>query len=259
MAKESSVSFDDISRVASEMLLNGIMPTVRTVINQTGGKTSSVSQFLKDFFAKREMEINSVANEIGSTNMGKILAAEVQSLVHKKTEELQQSKTSTETLLEESIGLLKDNERELELFKAKTDKELEEIKEDAINKISLANLKVAKAEKLQASHEKTMSELQESLKSSIKVAEQKASALIESADKRTLQAEQETATLRLQVKDLSIDEATRKIERTQYEKMEKALNAIILEKSDQNSVIVRLETEKEYLMKDISRLDQKNP
>lgn len=59
------------------MTSNGIKPSVRSVMQLTGGKTGIVSGFLRDFHDKKDAEISAMTDELLSTDIAKILASAV--------------------------------------------------------------------------------------------------------------------------------------------------------------------------------------
>ena len=51
---ESPVTYQQIENIASGMLAKGFKPSVRTVMELSGGNTAKVSEYLRDFFNKRD-------------------------------------------------------------------------------------------------------------------------------------------------------------------------------------------------------------
>ena len=84
------ITYEQIEKIASEMLVQGVKPTVRGVIAVSGGKTAVVSKHLRDFFEKRDNIVASMADEIGSGTIAKLIASEMQIIVEKRTAELTQ-------------------------------------------------------------------------------------------------------------------------------------------------------------------------
>ena len=80
----TGIIFEDIEKVASEMLTQGVKPTVRGVIAVTGGKTEIVSKYLRDFFEKRDLEVSKMSDEIGSSFVTKLIAGEIQLIVDRR-------------------------------------------------------------------------------------------------------------------------------------------------------------------------------
>ena len=85
---ESKVSFERVSSVALDMITNGVKVTIRGVLNITGGKTETVSGYIKDFNDKRDAEILKMADELGSGAIASLLANEIQIIVDRKTKSL---------------------------------------------------------------------------------------------------------------------------------------------------------------------------
>ena len=84
------ITFEQIEKIASEMLVQGVKPTVRGVIAVSGGKTAIVSKYLRDFFEKRDNVVASMADEIGSGNIAQLIASQMQVIVEKRSAELTQ-------------------------------------------------------------------------------------------------------------------------------------------------------------------------
>ncbi len=68
------VTFDQVEKVASEMMAKGIKPTVRGLMQVIGGKTETVTKYLRDFNDKRDAEVSRMADELGSSEIAKLLA-----------------------------------------------------------------------------------------------------------------------------------------------------------------------------------------
>ena len=111
MKVQNSVTFEDVAKAASSMLTQGITPSVRGVIAVTGGKTETVSMYLRDFFDKRNAEVIRMADELGSTAIAKLLASEMQTVVDRKTAQLQGIIKEQKDQLNEVIELLNNKDK----------------------------------------------------------------------------------------------------------------------------------------------------
>ncbi|MCS0049039.1 DNA-binding protein [Vibrio parahaemolyticus] len=262
---QQGVSFDLVSKAASTMLGQGINPTVRGVIAVTGGKTETVSKHLRDFFDKRNAEVMKMADELGSSSIAKLLASEVQSVVDRKTEQLQKIIEEQKSQLDEAIDLLAEKERDcehrIELAEAKAAQAINE----ANDKITAAKSRAEKAEEGMKEAQEAAKEAERKAESEIKAVEsksdlivsnakQEAEALVTAADKRVDRSEQEAASLREQVKLLSVEQAKRELEQEQHQKTIELHNQTMTDLAEQKSASIRLQTQLENQTNEISRL-----
>nr|AKN38538.1 hypothetical protein [Vibrio tasmaniensis] len=111
MAEQSGVTFEQVSKAATAMLTQGTKPSVRNVMQVTGGKTETVSKLLRDFHDKRNAEVIKMADELGSSKIAELLADEMQSVVERKTASLQQMISDQKAQLDEAIELLEEKKK----------------------------------------------------------------------------------------------------------------------------------------------------
>jgi chromosome segregation ATPase len=263
------VSFEQIEKVASEMIVQGVKPTVRGIMAVSGGKTEVVSKHLRDFFEKRDNEVAKMADELGSSNIAKLIASEMQVVVGRRTAELQEINQRQKEQIDELVELLEEKVRECEQIRAdaqvqvdkvtrEASEKVESVKKEASDKVDLAN---AKAEKAVAAIKQAESETEKALlkaESSVQSAQEKANALVEAANKNADIALREAASLREQVKALSIDAAKREIEKAEFEQQKKAMDQLRIDFAEQKTEVVRMATENRSLQKDLDRLETEN-
>lgn len=263
------ITFEQIEKIASEMLVQGVKPTVRGVIAVSGGKTAVVSKYLRDFFEKRDGVVSSMADEIGSGTIAKLIASEMQVIVEKRTAELAQINIRQKEQIDEYVELLEEEVKQSENARLESKQAVESAQREAsekIEKISLeASNKIQKAKEsqeaaieLQKSLEKEISEVKLISENTIQAAKEQAQALVDAANSRLQESQQETKLLREQVKSLSVDEATRDIEKAQLEKNKQLLEGLRLEYAELNTEVVRYTAEKSALSKDVLRLESDN-
>lgn len=265
MAEQSGVTFDQVSKAATSMLAKGITPTVRNVIAVTGGRTETVSELLRDYNDKRNAEVLKMANELGSSAIAKLLASEIQSVVDRKTEQLQTMLIELKEQRDELIELMSEQEQQ-------TAHRVEMAEARAIQAIAAANEKTVKAEERaeQAEYksveaikitEQAKQNAAESIKASeaksellISNAKSEAELLVNAANKRADKAEQEAESLREQVKSLSIEQAKRDIEQAQYQQTLIAHQKSVSELADERTKNARLQVQSENQGVEILRL-----
>lgn len=252
------VTFSQVERAASEMLSQGIKPTVRGVIAVTGGKTEVVSKYLRDFFEKRDTDVSKMADEIGSSNVAKLISGEIQAIVDRKSLKLSEVIERQKKQIDELIELLEENVAESDYIKLQAQQSIDKATQEAGEKIDKANARTEKALLAQQQAEKDADESKKSAEHLVSNAEGKAIALVEAANQRAVHSEQETKALREQVKALSIDEAKREIERTEFEKAEKLLENLRLDIAEQKTSVAELGAENRALTKDVARLEKDN-
>lgn len=269
MSEKKGITFEEIEKIASDMLSNGITPTVRGVISVTGGKTQVVSKYLRDFFEKRDTEVSIMANEIGSTNVAKIIASEIHSIVDKRTFELTDVNVRQKEQIDELVELLEEKEKETDKVKKESAQSIEIAKNEATQKIEKILLETSnKIKKIEIEIQSTIEDKQQAEKESsetkivslnaTKASREQADALVDAANKRASQAEHESKLLREQVKSLSIDEATRDIEKAEYEKIKQLLEQMRFEYAEQKTEVVKATVQNQALTKDIKRLEDDN-
>lgn len=256
--KTQGVTFQQVSKAASEMNSQGVKPTVRGVMAVTGGKTEVVSKFLRDFFEKRDIEVEKMADEMGSSNVAKLIGGEIQVLVDKRTAQLTEINERQKKLINEQIELLEEKAAECERIKEDADIAIAIANKEANDKIDKAFAKADKAIEAQKLAESESIDAKNRASNLVSNAEQKALALVDAANQRANQAEQETKSLREQVKLLSIDEAKREIEQTEFKVLQEILSKLRLDLAEQKTEAVQFKAENNALNKDVNRLELDN-
>lgn len=254
MAEQGGITFDHVATAAQDILDNGGKLTVRSVMKITGGKTETVSGFLRDFNDKRDADVASMADELGSSKIAELLAGEMQSVVDRKTADLK-------LIIER---LKKDRDEVIEL--------LEEKEKDCVHRVELAEARALTSEKLikQAQQEaqtalddlekttkdaeQRIKQIQSEAEATIRSAEQKSDSLVSVANERLEKSEAETASLREQIKSLSVDSAKFEMERDKFSQENKHNQELREKLAESNTLNVRLESQKEALSTDIQRL-----
>jgi len=277
MSESKGVNYEKISSVALNMLSNGIKPTVRNIIQLTGGKTETVTRLLRDFHDKRDLEVSKMADELGSSAIASLLANEIQLVVDRKSKGLAEIVERQKEQIAEMIELLDEKEtdcqHQIELAEVQSNKAINE----SIEKVKVATDRIDSAILAQDLAEKALANIKKeseieiaNIKSetinSVQAAEQKAAILVESAkneadalvqaaNKQLDKAESETIILRQQVKELSVDQAKFEIEQAQFEQAKTTINQLQDLVAEQKTLVVQLQTEKVGLVKDTDRLE----
>jgi len=265
MAEQSRVTFEQVSKAATAMLTQGTKPSVRGVMQVTGGKTEIVSKLLRDFNDKRNAEVIKMADELGSSKIAQLLADEVQSVVERKTANLQQIIADQKAQLDEAIELLEEKEKECqhrsEMAEAKAAQAINEANEKtdkAIARVEAAEQEasIANAELKQTKLETDKAIVDNENKCDLLVnnAKKEAESLVNAANTRADKAEQESAGLREQVKLLTVDQAKREIEQAQHEKTLEQHNTALSELAKERTLIVQLQTQDQNRHSEIERL-----
>ncbi|WP_416359671.1 hypothetical protein, partial [Alteromonas mediterranea] len=96
--------------------------------------------------------------------------------------------------------------------------------------------------------------VQHEAQNAIKSAEQKADSLVSAANHRLEKAEAETASLREQIKSLSVDNAKFEMEREKFEQENKHNQELRASLGESNTLNIKLESQKESLAASIERL-----
>ncbi|GGZ83266.1 DNA-binding protein [Paraglaciecola chathamensis] len=254
MTERNGITFEQVASAAQDILDNGGKLTVRAVMKITGGKTETVSGLLRDFNDKRDADVVSMADELGSSKIAHLLAGEMQSVVERKTADLKVVMERLKKDRDEVIELLDEKERDcvhrVELAEARA--------LNAEKQIAEANQKMKSAiEELDKVKQEASSEVkrvQQEAQSAIKSAEQKADSLVSAANHRLEKAEAETASLREQIKSLSIDNAKFAMEREKFEQENKHNQELRASLGESNTLNIKLESQKESLAASVERL-----
>jgi len=265
MAEQNGVTFEQVSTAANSMISKGITPTVRNIISVTGGRTETVSQLLRDYNDKRNAEVLKMADELGSSSIAKLLASEVQAVVDRKTEQLKVMLTEITGQRDELVELMAELEKNalhrVEMIEAKATQLINEANDKttkAIERAEKAELMAAEYEKLTAHAKQEAVDASNAAESKsallISNAKSEADSLVRAADKRAEKAEQEAASLREQVKSLSIEQAKREIEQTQYQQTIEAHRKSMAELAEEHTLNTRLQTQFENQVAEIKRL-----
>jgi len=253
-----TISFEKIEKVASEMLTQGVKPTVRSVISVTGGKTEVVSKYLRDFFDKRDLDVSKMADEIGSSAVAKLIASEIQLIVAKRTAQLSEINIRQKEQIDELVELLEEKVAESQRIQTEALLSIEVATKDAQQKIDKANAKVEAAIEAKRIAQTEAAEIKLLSDNNIKSEQEKAKALIEVSSAKAHNAELETKHLREQVKELFIDEAKRDMQKAEFENMKEQLTQLQLAYAEQKTEVVKLSAEKSAIIKDIERLESDN-
>lgn len=256
--QNQSVTFQVVEKIASEMLSQGVRPTVRGVIAVTGGKTETVTRHLRDFNEKRENEVGKMADEIGSSKVASLIAGEIQSIVDKKTFQLAEAVESQKQQAEELLGLLEEQASESESVQEAARLAVAKATQEATEKIEKANAKADKCVQEQQQAQKESEIALSKAEDLVKSETEKAKALVGAANDRANKAEQETQILQEQVKGLSVDLAKLQSGQELFEEQNIILSKLRLELAEQKTETVRISTENKSLEKDVSRLETEN-
>ncbi|MEZ8196808.1 DNA-binding protein [Vibrio cortegadensis] len=247
------------------MLTQGTKPSVRGVMQVTGGKTETVSKLLRDFNDKRNAEVLKMADELGSSKIAQLLADEVQSVVERKTASLQQMISDQKAQLDEAIELLEEKEKDcqhrIEMAEAKATQAINEANDKAtkaIERVDVAELAAKEAsaaiEQAKQDADKAVSDIENKCDLLVTNSKSEADSLVNAANRRTDKAEQESAGLRDQVTLLTVDQAKREIEKAQHEKTLEQHSTTLNELADKRTLIVQLQTQEESRQSEINRL-----
>lgn len=265
MAEQSGVTFDQVSKAATAMLTQGTKPSVRNVIQVTGGKTETVSKLLRDFNDKRNAEVLKMADELGSSKMAQLLADEMQCVVERKTASLQQMIFDQKSQLDEAIELLEEKEKDcqhrIEMAEAKATQLINEANEKAaiaLERVESAEQKateaIALSEKAKKEADKSISDNENKCDLLVTNAKSEAESLVKAANRRADKAEQECSGLREQVKLLTVDQAKREIEQAQHQKTQEQHSEALSQLASERTTVVQLRTQEESQKSEIKRL-----
>ncbi len=252
--KRKAVSFDDVEQAASQMLSKGVTPSVRSVQAVIGGKRDNVAAFLRDFFEKRDLEVSKMADELGSSEIAKLLAGEIRLVVDRKTASLSEIIDRQKAQINELVELMEDTEKDakhqIELSEVKSAQAIEQAKSEIDKHRTVADNKIdAIREQIEQAHK----ERDEAL-GRIEAAEQKARILVDTEKEKSAQLDQESKALREQVKLLSVDEAKREFQLASLEQMKEQLDKTQDSMAENKTLVVQLSTEKISFEKEVARL-----
>lgn len=260
------ITYEQIAKIALDMLTQGVKPTVRAVIRLSGGKTETVSSFLRDFYNKRDQEVSQMADELGNSKLAGLLASEIQVVVERKTATQKEIIARQKADISELVELLIEKENECQVRTQLTEDKTTEKIDEITNKLknTFENIATAEAEKENA--EKKVISIQDKTNKLISLTEQKSQAIVDTSKKETdslirvanhqlIKVESEAVALRDQVKLLTIETTKNEIEHLHYELSQKKLEKTLISISNQQILIAQLQTENSAINKNNIRLE----
>jgi chromosome segregation ATPase len=264
---KSGISYERVASVIQKMINSNVNPTVRAIMDVTGGKTDTVNKHKFEFFEKRDIEISKMADELGSGAIAGLIASEMQVVVDRRTGSLNVIVERQKEQLEEMVGLLEAKEEDCQTRVDAAEAQSIKAENDANDKVSLANDKAELAQKAQADIEAASRDILEDCEKRILGSQQRAETLVEgakneadalvnAANKQTDKAESEARLLRQQVNDLAVEQAKHGLEKAQFEKTQELFSALQIEVAQTKTSLVKLETENHGLNKDVRRLER---
>ena len=237
--KGSGVNYNDVEKVILDMLASGTdeqLITLNAVKRLSGGRSENVAKYYHEFFTKRNNEVNSIADELGSSEIGKLIASAVRTMIERESSALSSIVEKQKNHIAELIELLEEKQsqcdHEIELAEAKSNEAINE----ASKQISTYKAKLDEALQHKAQADSELEAVKLDAEQQIKAAQTQADALVSASNKQLEKVEAEAQTLRNQVKELSIDEATRQLEKVALEQAQQNIN-------DQQETIATNKTE----------------
>jgi chromosome segregation ATPase len=263
--QKKPVSLEDVQNQANKMIGRGENPTVNSVIDVIGGRRENVGKYLKAFWDKRDEEAAKIADEIGSSEIGRLLAVEMHNIVTRKTESMRSIINRQKDQLDEWQQLTEAHEAEcqerIELAQIEADKQIrlsDEAAQKAIVRADKADTARELSEKEtlanQNAAEKEIAMEKQKATTLVEAAKAEANALVSAAMVRLDKSETQCQTLREQVNALNVDEARRQIEHQQYEKALEKLDKLQSDLAEYKTAGVKLTAEAESYKRDITRL-----
>lgn len=243
-SQKGTVTYDRVAEVATAMLANGLTPTVRSVLEVTGGKTTNVSAFLSEFMKKQDEQVLKLAETLGSGEVAKLLAAEIQNGIIQRTAAQGKIIESQAARIEELQQLLEQTAADAEAERLEAAKSIEQAKAEAAEQVQAA---ASRADAARARADEAVSEAQR--------AQQGAAASVDAARTAQEKAENEAQSLREQVKQLSIDAAKRELLQAESEQNREQLAALRLEHAQRNTDLAEQRAELRAAQKEITRLE----
>lgn len=271
-----TLNFETVEKAANNFYRMGVEPTVREVRNITSGKTETVSKHLLKVKEKRKSKILDMSETIGSSKIASLLADEIQKLIEQRTGALQQISESQELDLKELSSLIEEHAQEysqtIEKLKCEHNQALEKVEISSTQEISNItkqleeqskkseqaemdkNDALKKMELLVEDTKKRVDSTQHDRDLVISLTEKEASALVDAAEERTNNIEQEAISLRDQVKQLSIDNAKFEVAQEQHKKTQTKLESTIELLTQERASVIKLKTQQDNHVAEVQRL-----
>ena len=264
-----AVTFQDVERVASDALSQGVKPTVRGIMKVIGGRTETVSDYLNAFNNKREQEQAKIADEIGTTEVGKLLAGELYNMVERKTKALNEKVDRQKEQIEELIELLGEKEADCqsrvdiaEIARDKAIQAADEKVQRMTEKLEAAENQAKEAleqvSSIENESQRRIEQAETKAQALTEAAKSEASALVNHAEKRILAAETESKNLRDKVSELTLGEAKHQLQMEQLAAANKRLDEMEEALSEAKTQVIELRSERNGLDKDVARMDKEN-
>jgi predicted phage tail protein len=238
LAVKPKATLEEVTKLANEMLKNGVEPTTRNLSVHLQGRTSSIQGFLIEYKNNLEHRKNAIAEEVGSLAVAKLLSQELLLMIDRRNESLTEQVAQLTRNLDETLSLLSDSEDKLESVLNTTAAQVAEIETSTASKVEKAQSAVSLIEQqlreLKATSEKAIDDARNHAKAEVL----KAEALVDAANGRVAQAETELRASREQIKLLSIDVAKRELEQRELEQAKvtiATLQATLSKQQDQIS------------------------
>jgi len=242
---ENGLTYSKVESVANKMLAQGITPSNRNIRELTGGRSEHVAKHLNNFNKKRNTEILALADEIGSSAIGKLIASEIQNVVERRIIALSDINKEQEERIDEFVVILAEKEEDCQ----KKISDIQVLHDKAIERVNTAESAVKRAEQ-------ESSKKQAEAEAVITSSKSEAQALIDAANNQSEKAENESRLLREQVKELSIDEAKRDLQQIEHNQTKDELNRLSVELAETKTTLIHSESSKLAIEKDVTRLQK---
>jgi hypothetical protein len=274
--EKKEVSFEQVEIIMSRMISKGLTPHIRDVREEARCSQATAIKLFNEVKEKHRKEAAKVADEFGSGEVAKLIAAELNNMVITKTTKLHEANEDLRLQVEELTNEFMQHEKdcvaritEAESLAENQVAEAEERAQKAIQKAENAesekveaivkakdDVAVAKSEAEQATKEanERVNASEHEAKTLINAAKSEAEKLVQSAERRLEAAEKESAQLRQKVQELTISEAKHALEKEQFEQQKATIIDLQEKLADAKTTNVRVSTQNESVDKDNARL-----
>lgn len=245
--ESTTITYERVAEVANNMVTNNDEPSVAKVIAVTGGKRQTVMEFLRAWKDKRNQDVQRLASDIGSSKVGQLIASEISIMLDKSNsallETIERQKLEIEEYTQTIKELEKRNESEISLAKIKSDDAIKVSDE----KVRTMSVKLDEALQEKRDAEMLVKEAERKAQTLIEAANSEAEKLVAAANNERDKSQDEAKQLREQIKELTIDEAKRELEKAESERARDQLSETQSKIADLNTLLTQVQTQNESL------------
>lgn len=246
--EKATITYERVAEVANNMIVNNDEPSVAKVIAVTGGKRHTVMEFLRVWKERRNQDVQRLANDIGSSKIGQLIASEISIMLDKSNSASLKTIECQKLEIEEYVQTIKEleqrNESEIALARLKSD----EVIKASDEKVKQMSTQLEEAKQAKRDAEMAVKVAERKAETLIEAAGSEADKLVAAANTELDKSQSEARQLREQIKVLTIDEAKRELEKVELDRIRNELASHQTKIAELNSLLTQVQTQNESLI-----------